>query len=72
MPMIRVEMFAGRTPEQKRAFAKAVTDSFVETCGGTPQSVQVVFADVDKGDWATAGKLASDQPPSPSAAAKTA
>ncbi len=60
MPMIRVEMFAGRTPDQKRAFAKAVTDSFVETCGGTPQSVQIIFTDVQKGDWATAGKLASD------------
>lgn len=66
MPMIRVEMFAGRTPEQKRKFAQAVTESFVTHCGGTPQSVQIVFQDVDKGDWATAGKLASD--PAPAAA----
>ncbi len=60
MPMIRVEMFSGRTLDQKRDFAKAVTDSFVSICGGTPQSVQIVFQDVQKGDWATAGKLASD------------
>ena len=60
MPMIRVEMFPGRTAEQKRAFAKAVTDAFVQTCGGTPQSVQIVFQDVSKDDWATAGRLASD------------
>jgi 4-oxalocrotonate tautomerase len=63
MPMIRVEMFPGRTREQKSRFAAAVTAAFVETCGGTPQSVQIVFEDVDRGNWATAGKLA-DEPKS--------
>ena len=60
MPMIRVEMFPGRTIDQKRAFAKAVTEAFVTHCKGTPHSVQIVFQDVPKEDWATAGKLASD------------
>lgn len=63
MPMIRVEMFPGRTTEQKRAFAKAVTDAFAQTCGGNAQSVQIVFQDVSRDDWATAGKLASDPAP---------
>ena len=67
MPMIRVEMFPGRTSEQKRDFAKAVTDSFVKICGGTPQSVQIVFTDVEKSDWATAGRLASDPASAPAA-----
>lgn len=60
MPMIRVEMFEGRTPEQKSAFARAMTEAFVTTCGGTAQSVHVVFADVAKGDWAVAGRLCSE------------
>ncbi len=60
MPMIKVEMFPGRTPDQKRAFAKAITESFVAICGGTPQSVHVVYQEVEKGDWAIAGALASD------------
>ena len=60
MPMIRVEMFPGRTRDQKRAFAKAVTEAFVAHCGGTPQSVHVVFQDVAKDDWAVAGRLATD------------
>lgn len=63
MPMIRVEMFEGRTTEQKRAFAKAITDAFVTICQGTPQSVHVVYADVAKSDWAVAGRLASDPKP---------
>jgi 4-oxalocrotonate tautomerase len=59
MPMISVEMFPGRTSEQKQRFAAAVTDGFVEICGGTRQSVQIVFVEVAKDDWATAGTLAS-------------
>lgn len=60
MPMIRVEMFAGRTKEQKRRFAEIVTASWVECCGGSAGSVQIVFQEVSRDDWATAGKLASD------------
>ncbi|QYZ68444.1 4-oxalocrotonate tautomerase [Neotabrizicola shimadae] len=63
MPMIRIEMFEGRTPEQKRACAEAVTKAFVETCGGTPQSVSIIFTDVARQDWATGGRLASDPKP---------
>lgn len=59
MPMIRVEMFPGRTSEQKQMFAAAVTEKFVEICGGTRQSVQIVFTEVARDDWATAGWLSS-------------
>ncbi len=60
MPVIRVEMFEGRTNEQKQQFAEVVTSAFVENCGGTAQSVQVIFSDVARSDWATAGKLNGD------------
>lgn len=60
MPVIKVEMFSGRTIEQRRKLVKALTDSFVETCGGTPQSVQVVIQDVDKSYWGAGGELCSD------------
>jgi len=62
MPIIRVEMFAGRTLDQKRALAKALTEAFVSTAGSTPASVQIVFVDVEKSDWAVAGTLYSDPP----------
>ncbi|WP_460450699.1 tautomerase family protein [Alsobacter sp. SYSU BS001988] len=61
MPIIRVELLEGRTKEQKQAFARAVTDTFVSTCGGTPQSVQVVFQNVAAEDWAANGQLLSDK-----------
>ena len=60
MPVIRVEMFKGRTPEQKSALVREVTDAFVRTAGGTPEAVQIVITDVEKSDWAVAGTLASN------------
>lgn len=65
MPTIRVELFAGRSPEQKRAFAQAVTEAAVRTIGATPESVDVIFQDVERHDWASAGVLWSDKAPAP-------
>jgi 4-oxalocrotonate tautomerase len=63
MPIIRVEMFKGRNREQKRALVKELTDGFLRACGGKPESVQVVIADVDKEDWGVAGVLMADKYP---------
>jgi 4-oxalocrotonate tautomerase len=60
MPTIRVEMFEGRTPEQKQAFVKAITEATVNTLGGSADSVQVVITDVSKSNWASGGLLWSD------------
>jgi 4-oxalocrotonate tautomerase len=63
MPTIRVEMFEGRTVEQKRALAQALTDATAQTLGVALDAVDVVFYDIAKQDWATGGKLWSDPPP---------
>ena len=34
MPIIRVEMFKGRTPAQKKAIAKELVDGFIRGAGG--------------------------------------
>jgi len=66
MPTIHVELFAGRTVEQKRALAQALTEATVKTLGGSGDSVDVIFRDVERHDWATAGQLWSDKaPPKP-------
>jgi 4-oxalocrotonate tautomerase len=65
MPLIQVSMFAGRTAEQKRAFAQALTDAAVRTVGATPESVDIIFTEVQRGDWATAGRLWSAPQPAP-------
>ena len=65
MPTIRVELFAGRTVEQKRALAQALTEATTRTLGGSPDAVDVIFCDVERHDWATGGKLWSDKAATP-------
>jgi 4-oxalocrotonate tautomerase len=48
MPIIRVEMFKGRSREQKRALVRALTDSFIGVAGGKPEGVTIVIDDVEK------------------------
>jgi 4-oxalocrotonate tautomerase len=61
MPTINVQLFEGRSIEQKRAFVKAVTEITVQTLGGTPESVDIIIHECKRENWATAGKLWSDQ-----------
>ena len=60
MPIINVQLFEGRTVEQKRAYAKALTEASVEILGCSASAVDVIFTDVKKSDWASGGKLCSD------------
>lgn len=65
MPTLRVEMFEGRSVEQKRALAQALTEAVVRTLGGSPESVDILFYDIARHDWATAGTLWSDRAAAP-------
>jgi 4-oxalocrotonate tautomerase len=66
MPTLHVELFAGRSVEQKRALAAALTEACVKTLGGSPDAVDIIFRDVERHDWATGGRLWSDPaPPKP-------
>ena len=60
MPIVRVEMWPGRTHEQKAELARAITDAVVNIAKTTADETIVVFTDVSKDDWAKSGKLASD------------
>lgn len=62
MPTIRVELFEGRTPEQKKAFVKAITEATCQTLGTAPESVDVLIFDIKKTEWATGGVLWSEKP----------
>ena len=61
MPIIRVEMFEGRTTDQKQELVKQLTDSFINACGGNRESVDVIITDVEKNNWGKAGKLYSEK-----------
>jgi 4-oxalocrotonate tautomerase len=61
MPTIRVEMFEGRTAEQKKALVHALTQACVDTLGSRPDGVDVVLYDIKPSDWATGGELWSEK-----------
>ena len=63
MPIIRVEMFKGRSREQKRLLVRELTETYVRVAGGKPESVTVILQDVDKEDWGAAGVLMADKYP---------
>lgn len=60
MPYIVVEAFAGRTIEQKRRLAAAITDAVCEVFNARREGVRVVFRDIEEHDYAQGGKLWPD------------
>ncbi|MGB2693678.1 MAG: tautomerase family protein [Dehalococcoidia bacterium] len=60
MPIVRVEMWPGRTQAQKRELARQITEVVCNVAQTTPEATIVIFQDVAKEDWAQAGKLVSD------------
>lgn len=61
MPFVIVEMWEGRTVEQKRKLTRAITDAMIEHAGCKPDHLHVVIHDVPKDSWARAGVLGSDE-----------
>jgi 4-oxalocrotonate tautomerase len=61
MPHVTVQLLEGRTAEQKRAAAKAITDAIVETLGAPRESTVVVFQDISRDSWSRAGALVADR-----------
>ncbi len=60
MPFVIVEMWEGRTVDQKRNLVKAITDAMIEHADCKPDHLHVVIHDTPKDSWGRAGKLGSD------------
>jgi len=60
MPIVRVEMWPGRTQEQKAELARAITDAVVSIARTTPEDTIVIFQDVARENWAKGGVMASE------------
>lgn len=60
MPWIRVDLSDGRSPEQKKKAAEAITKAMVDFCNCKPETVSIVFNDVTGDNWAIGGRLLSD------------
>lgn len=60
MPVVTIQMYEGRTVEQKRELVAAITDAVVRIAKTTPDATEVIIQDIPRHNWAKAGKLASD------------
>jgi 4-oxalocrotonate tautomerase len=60
MPIVRVEMWTGRSTAQKKELARVITDAMVNIAQTTADATIVVFEDIPKENWAQSGKLASE------------
>ena len=61
MPVVIVEMWEGRTVEQKKKLVEGITSSFVKI-GVSAEVVHIIIKDNPKHNWATGGKLPSENP----------
>lgn len=62
MPVVQVEMWEGRTAEQKERLIKAITKAF-EEIGVKPESLTIIIHDVPKINWGSRGQQASKMSP---------
>ena len=60
MPVIHIEMWAGRTQAQKKELTRAITEAFVKITHTTPDATIIIFDDVAKENWAQGGVLSSE------------
>jgi 4-oxalocrotonate tautomerase len=63
MPIVRIEIWTGRTHAQKAELARVITEAMVTIAHTTPEATIIVFEDVAKENWAQGGVLASEAKP---------
>jgi 4-oxalocrotonate tautomerase len=61
MPVVTIDMWEGRTVEQKKQLVEGITKVMVDKLGIAPEHITIIIRDNPKHNWATGGKLASEK-----------
>lgn len=61
MPVVTVEMYEGRTREQKQALVEGITDAMVDHADAPRESLDVIIHDVPKENWGRNGLLGTQR-----------
>ena len=61
MPIVTVQMYDGRSLDQKRELVKGITDVVARVTGNTPEAVHVIIEEVKRENWANGGLLHPDR-----------
>jgi 4-oxalocrotonate tautomerase len=57
MPVVTIEWYEGRTPEQKKELAEKLTDLMVDVGKTQREHVWIRFVDSPKSEWAMGGEV---------------
>jgi 4-oxalocrotonate tautomerase len=61
MPTINIQMFDGRSREQRHALATAITEATCRALDLPPEAVEIIITEVARENWITAGKPWSER-----------
>jgi 4-oxalocrotonate tautomerase len=57
MPIVTIEWYEGRSPEQKRELAERITELIVEVGKTDREHIWIRFVDSPKSEWAMGGEV---------------
>ncbi|WP_156680771.1 tautomerase family protein [Sphingomonas profundi] len=60
MPLINVQLLAGRTPDQKSALMRGLAQAAIDALGVPEQSVRVILTEVEPQHWGIGLKSKAD------------
>ncbi|MBI4488158.1 MAG: tautomerase family protein [Deltaproteobacteria bacterium] len=63
MPVVQIYLYKGRSKEVKKELVRRISRDFQEVTNISPESLHILFHDMEKDDWGTRGTLASELPP---------
>lgn len=63
MPLVQINMLAGRTPEQKEALLRAVTEAVQTSIGASLPSIRVWINEFERHEYLAGGEFVG--PPAP-------
>jgi 4-oxalocrotonate tautomerase len=60
MPILQIEMFKGKTIEQKREMVKKITDAVTESLSCSKEAVSIIIREMELENFAKSGVLKVD------------
>ncbi len=63
MPVVTVQMYEGRTLDQKRELVQGITDVVARVTGNSPDGIHVIIDEVKRENWSIGGLLWPDRQP---------
>lgn len=61
VPLVDVTWYEGRSNDQKEELARAICEAFVEIGNARPDTVHVIFRDIDPAQWFKSATLSKEE-----------